>query len=378
MVKITYAVGKMYIELEKHSAEEEETMQKQLEMQLESEDSLLSAQIIELDKFNKELSELKDQAKRAMESYSKALPDVHKLFDEIDKIYKGIEQEKKSMDETRKESEKIYTEISARIDETLAKISYFSSDEFNSRTAGINSEIEKTIKGAQDIEKTLAEIHKGKDVEIEGIYKEIMQRANEIKRQIKEANVVMSKDLAAYRAGLEKTYKDIEKDAKAAKETIREVSNFKKHRDMVLKELNNAKENLRDKYEKLTKEFDVSGKIFEEKYAEINSKMELLKEGFGKASEIDARIRSAEQSILDTEKEVRKTREEIMKLHEQVTVLQRMRNMPIEKKSEAVGALSEKRQNGRKKLIDIFEKVNDTKRKLKFDDDEDSNKQEAE
>ena len=372
LVKISYAVGKMYVELEKRSAEEEETMQKKVEMQLESEDSLLSSQAIELDKFNKDLTAIREDAKKATEVYSKVLPDVHKIFDEIDKAYKSIEHEKNEMENTRKSSERVYTEISARIDETLAKISYFSSDEFNVRSAGINDAIAKTIKGAQDIEKTLVEIHKGKDVELEAINKEITQRANEIKRQIKEANDVMSKDLSAYRAGLEKTYKDIEKDAKSARETLKEVENFKKHKDMVLKELNDAKSNFKDRYEKLNKEFDVEGAVFNKKYDEINSKMASIREGFGKAAEIDSRIRSVEGSVSDIEKEIRKAKSEIMKLHEQVTVLQRMKNMPIEKKTEAVAALGEKRQNSRKKLIDIFEKVSDAKKKLQFDGKEGS------
>ncbi len=367
LVKISYAVGKMYVKLEKRSAEEEETMQKKVEMQLESEDSLLSSQAIELERFSKELGALREDTKKATETYSKVLPDVHRLFDEIDKAYKSIEREKNEMENTRKSSERVYTEISSKIDETLAKISYFSSDEFNARSAGINDAIAKTIKGAQDIEKTLVEIHKGKDVELEAIDKEITQRANEIKRQIKEANEVMSKDLSAYRAGLEKTYKDIEKDAKSARETLKEVENFKKHKDMVLKELNNAKSNFRDRYEKLNKEFDVEGAVFNKKYDEINSKMASVREGFGKAAEIDSRIRSVEESISDIEKEIKKARGDIMKLHEQVTVLQRMRNMPIEKKTEAVAALGEKRQNSRKKLIDIFEKVGDAKKKLQFD-----------
>ena len=361
----------MYVELEKRSAEEEDTMQKKLEMQLESEDSLLSAQTIELDKFNKELAELKEQTKKATESYSKVLPDVHKLFDEIDKIYRNIQHEKNEMESTRKNSEKVYSEISSKIDETLAKISYFSSDEFNTRAAGINQEIEKTIKGAQDIEKTLVEIHKGKDVELEGIYNEITRRANEIKRQIKEANDVMSKDLAAYRAGLEKTYKDIEKDARSAKETIKEVETFKKHKDMVLKELNNAKENFKDRYEKLNKEFDVEGDVFNKKYDEIEAKMASVKEGFGKAAEIDSRIRSVEDSISDIEKEIRKAKEDTMKLHEQVVVLQRMKNMPVEKKNEAVATLGERRKGSREKLVDIFEKVEGAKKKLEFDDNKD-------
>ena len=372
LVKISYAVGKMYVELEKRSAEEEETMQKKVEMQLESEDSLLSSQAIELDKFSKDLNALREDTKKATEVYSKVLPDVHKLFDEIDKAYKSIEREKNEMENTRKSSEKVYSEISAKIDETLAKISYFSSDEFNVRSAGINDAIGKTIKGAQDIEKTLVEIHKGKDVELAAIDNEITQRANEIKRQIKEANDVMSKELSAYRSGLEKTYRDIEKDAKSAKETLREVENFKRHKDMVLKELNDAKSNFKDKYEKLNKEFDVEGAVFNKKYDEISTKMTSIREGFGKAGEIDAKIRSVEESVSDIEKEIKKAKNDIMKLHEQVTVLQRMKNMPIEKKVESVAALGEKRKESRKKLIDIFEKVGDAKKKLQFDGKEGS------
>ncbi len=370
LVKISYAVGKMYVELEKRSAEEEETMQKKVEMQLESEDSLLSSQAIELDKFSKELKDLREDTKKATEVYSKVLPDVHKLFDEIDKAYKSVEREKKELEDARRNSEKVYTEISAKIDETLAKISYFSSDEFNARSAGINDAIAKTIKGAQDIEKTLVEIHKGKDVELAAIDNEITQRANEIKRQIKEANDVMSKELASYRAGLEKTYRDIEKDAKSARETLKEVENFKRHKDMVLKELGNSKSNFKDRYEKLNKEFEVEGAVFNKKYDEINSKMASVKEGFGKAAEVDSRIRSVEESITSIEEEIKKSKSEIMKLHEQVLVLQRMKNMPIEKKTESVAALSEKRQNSRKKLIDILEKVGDAKKKLQFDDNE--------
>ena len=86
LIKISYEVGRMFMELPEGRTASEQLMKQKAEVEMNNARNLLTTQTIKLGNLSDSLSKLKVQFSAVDELYRKALPDVHKRLAEINSI----------------------------------------------------------------------------------------------------------------------------------------------------------------------------------------------------------------------------------------------------------------------------------------------------
>ena len=204
LIKISYEVGKMYLEplavgtgteLGKSAALKTEVQRSILQSEMEMEK-------ITLDKFSKTLDELSMNTAAMEALYKQKLPSVQKLFVQLDSMSAPMAQKTKELETAQKSAESYFGQLDKKIDALYVKI-----DALENSTAGkALKEREAMLKNAL----SRADTAKAALLDLEDTRQALYGKiSSDIDRQIKEFKT-------ALKTSLDQIYKDLRADASEA------------------------------------------------------------------------------------------------------------------------------------------------------------------
>lgn len=338
LIKISYEVGKMYLEplavgtgteLGKSAALKTEVQRSILQSEMEMEK-------ITLDKFSKTLDELSMNTAAMEALYKQKLPSVQKLFVQLDSMSAPMAQKTKELETAQKSAESYFGQLDKKIDALYVKI-----DALENSTAGkALKEREAMLKNAL----SRADTAKAALLDLEDTRQALYGKiSSDIDRQIKEFKT-------ALKTSLDQIYKDLRADASEATiidKQIRaellstakiasEAVTLKKEAEAASANLATSRTTFKDSYQKITGELEKMSSGVAEKYVVAQQQLDDLKQSMGAVSQLHDSLISTRAELDSIQKAIQASRININTLIDSLKTLEFNKKMNEPQKEKAL------------------------------------------
>ncbi len=363
LVKITYEMGKMYVEPLNLSKEEQEVLQKKIENEIEIVQQDLASQSINLDQFTEALKNINVNISQLQELYRSSLPGIEELLSQINKFNSIASESSRHFEDLQKKAESTYTEISKQADELIKKINLLSSTAFDRSIEENHAKIGNLLKEVDEGSAAIKAIEESTAEAFKVLVKNIDTQAEEIRKQAIEKNEMVLRQLKQGYVELESIAKAMKGKSEEIKDLENSLKEFKAHREGALRTLEMEKTQITDAYSKIHTTLESNKVQVDRVTKELIEKISALKSSFGEVSSIDDKIREVSKEVGDIGKQVEETKKEVSELSAQLAALKKS-NASLLEKSRMIGELSAESKRTEKKAKNIREKLGKVSKKF--------------
>ena len=310
LIKISYEVGRMFMELPEGRTASEQLMKQKAEVEMNNARNLLTTQTIKLGNLSDSLSKLKVQFSAVDELYRKALPDVHKRLAEINSIYDGVEKHARDIEASYKSITSDYEKSVSEIDAMDRKIQAFlnkSAESGNELKLPEASEFKSRI---DSLEKQIDEMRRNKDNMVQAIRKSVESQLRELESSIEQDSKSLTEKLLIERKNLDEVERSARDQLHTAKGFSDMYKNFRNELEKDRGSIVKKRDMFADSYNKFRKEADNANRLIHDKLKEVDATMKAVKEGYGVVGAFDEQMHSVSLN-LSTSAEIIKELESI-------------------------------------------------------------------
>ena len=310
LIKISYEVGRMFMELPEGRTASEQLMKQKAEVEMNNARNLLTTQTIKLGNLSDSLSKPKVQFSAVDELYRKALPDVHKRLAEINSIYDGVEKHARDIEASYKSITSDYEKSVSEIDAMDRKIQAFlnkSAESGNELKLPEASEFKSRI---DSLEKQIDEMRRNKDNMVQAIRKSVESQLRELESSIEQDSKSLTEKLLIERKNLDEVERSARDQLHTAKGFSDMYKNFRNELEKDRGSIVKKRDMFADSYNKFRKEADNANRLIHDKLKEVDATMKAVKEGYGVVGAFDEQMHSVSLN-LSTSAEIIKELESI-------------------------------------------------------------------
>lgn len=342
IIKISYEVGKMYLEPVTLTAEQTANVKARLDSAKVVLQHDIAAHKAVLEKFGADLEGIASSVSELEKIYQQKLPEVQQMLSELNKVYDTVELQNRSVTDIKKGAEDTYNGINKRIADLVGKIDAFNAtNEAKSLEERLIS-VNDVIKRVTDTEKALEELEKNKNKAFDAIRKSVDDQVKQIRTQIASASSEVAVQLKLNKTQLDDLIRQLRQQYALSKDISTQISEFKREGENSKKMLANAKTGFNDKYERLKHDIDSGASLIDSSAKGLIDKVNAVKAQFGDAAKIDDNLKGMRKNVEQIEKEVSDARLELAELTEQAKVLDSLTNATPERKASVVSDVEEK------------------------------------
>ncbi len=362
MAKIAYELGKMYV-MPAAPGQDTHEFENRLNVQKEVLNTELDSGILELQRFDETLENLRATALTANKVYSERMPDMQNKLSELNKIYGQMKHENDAILGMRDNLEKVYESINKKLADMLSKINYI-----DSSTVGgpFDSSVKKTEEVLGEFKKFDYSVHdmrSKKNKEISGIRAEMNAQIRKLRQELEVQSRDISGKIQGYQGEIEKTNQQMKEQSDVARSLLKQIGEFKMEKEKEKKLLDESVKEFSDRY---AKSYDIMSKGIANMNA--NSKVlidgiENIKSGFGDASKIYDILHEVQAETERLEKRIADEKKSIQDLKQELAAVG-TGNLSQQQKAVKLAKVAEKSANIEKNLMDINVKVDDNVKKL--------------
>lgn len=364
LVKISYEVGKMYLEPVTLTEEGVATARKKLDVEKGILTDNLSLQKISIDKFSESINNLSMEVTSIEKIYRQRMPEVEQMLAEISKVYTAVEEGNKNVERIKKKTEEEYDGVNKKITELYSKMDALSSMSVEKDVSGNMAKVNDLLKKVAEANASMNELKHNKDIFFENLNKNIDTQVADIRKQLKQASADMNAQLSESAKHLDEPIKYVKQQSISAKEISRQLREFKRNEDVAKRALSKAKIEFTDRYEKISEEMSKGKRLADTGSAEILSKLNEMKKSFGEVSKLDDSMRNLKESISTANKQLAEMKTSVAKLTEQLKALDAMSGISVERKAVLIKQISDKQQDEKSKMSGIEKSIRDAADRL--------------
>lgn len=365
LVRITYEVGKMYLEPVNLQPEQQRDLKTKEDFTKFILQEDIAIERISLEKFSKNIEELNNTITNISKVYQTKLPNVRKILDEVDKAYEPLETKRKNMSKIKDEADKDFQEINRKANELYGKIDSFSSKrlsiDMNERLAQLNG----VLQSITEAEGAMKESEADKVKFFKSIGDQINEQVKEFKTKLAESRYGIEKMLATNTKQLSELTKDIKEHLKYTQRLSKEMEDYRKELGKARHDLDVLKSDFSDRYAKIKQGMEGDIKIINSESDRMDSAVKSIKDSFGDLSKYDDEIRRWKSNMEAMAHEITMTRAGIIKLETQLNAIDSNKNMPIESKAKAIEELTKEGKDTKEKTAKIKKTIKDTAEEIK-------------
>ncbi len=340
MVKISYEVGKMYVEPLQVTKEQETAVAAIIDAQRSKLENDLAIQRTSLDRYSAKLDAISLSVKSAETMFRQKFPEIELQLEGINKIYSALEEENQKIETIRKHAESTYEDVNKKVSVLSGKVE----GEDSSTLENARDEMQKiqdVLKKAAEMENQLTLLSKSKDRALETIKKGIEDQLKALEKDLDKAEQNISQQLKLDEDQIRKSLKTIRGEAKSIEEYSRQISSFRRDKETIRKTLKDTRESFNDEYAKISTRMDNVGTSLRTRIKEMLSELDTLKSNFGEIDKLYDTLQRSRNDIGDLETKIQNIRKEIEDAAEEVKALQTLKGS-IETKSNATQKVAEK------------------------------------
>ncbi|MDE1868465.1 MAG: hypothetical protein KGH60_00655 [Candidatus Micrarchaeota archaeon] len=364
IVKISYEVGKMYLEPVTLTAEQTANVKAKLESAKVVLQHDIAAHKAVLEKFAADLEAMGSSVSELEKIYQQKLPEVQQMLSELNKVYDTVELQNRSVTDIKKSAEDTYNGINKRITDLVGKIDAFNATNEAKGLEERLSSVNDVIKRVSDTEKALEELEKNKNKAFETIKRSVDEQVKQIRAQISSASNEVAVQLKLNKSQLDDLIKQLKQQYTLSKDISNQINEFKREGEASKKTLANAKTAFDDKYDRLKHDIDGGASLIDASAKGLVEKVNAVKSQFGDAAKIDDDLKGMRKSVDQVGKEISDARLELAELTEQAKVLESITNATPERKASVVSDVEEKDAKLKGRLAGLKKSIEDTKGKV--------------
>ena len=340
LVRISYEVGKMYVEPMTVTKEQESALAATVEAEKMKLENDLVLQRTSLDRLSVKLEAVGISVQSAEALFHQRFPQLESQLDGINKIYAALEMENRKIDEIEKHTENIYSSINKKVDALFGKVEGVDANTLQGAKEE-RQKIREVLKRATELESQLTLLAKSKDKAIETI-----------KKSIEEQLKALEKDLAGVERGIDAQLKSDEERIRTSLKIIREharslealskqINSFGRDKESVKKALGNAKNAFNDEYARISTRMESTGGALRSQIKHMEEQLNALKQNFGEVSKMYDTLQKATVEIENLQKKIADIGKVADTIDQELKALQTMKGS-TEAKVRATRVIAEK------------------------------------
>jgi chromosome segregation ATPase len=364
MAKISYEVGRMYLEPVIIGKEEAQVVKAKIGVRESILEQSANVQRAELDKLEEHINNLSTSVVSIESVYRQRMPEVQQMLAEINRTYALVESEQKGVMTIKSNIESAYEGINKRIDELLSKINMIGAANAEKIVAANMEKVNEMLKRAGAATSEVEELRKTKDRFFESLKSTIEAQVREFSRQLDATNKDIESRLKFGTQQIQETVRGVREQANIAKELNSQIREFKRSNESTKRMLNSARTEFSDKYQKLEESIYSNSKLVDSNTKILTDKLDGLKAAFGETTNFDDMVRGLRTDVSDVTKQIAEARAEVNDLNGALRALKGMTNLSVVQRASVIDQLAEKSNATREKVTKISKKVEDTDRKI--------------
>lgn len=364
LAKISYEVGKMYLEPVTISKEEVQEVRAKLSAQKVILDEDLSLQQVSIEKFMEYLNNISTQVSSVEKAYQERMPEVQRMLSELNKIYDIVNSNDKGVHDVANRAEQVYEGIEKKMDELNKKVVGFTAGDTVKSISSQTDRINEIISKSHATQASLEEIRKGKDKFFEAVRHSVDAQIKDINRQIDAASKQIDSQITAQSRQLAQETKGLRQQADSAKGLANQINSFRKEGENARRMISSARSEFTDRYQKLHTSIVQETKLVEEKSKPVIDQIDQIKSAFGGAVELDQKLRQLRGDADSMNAQLNSAKETVNKLKEELRALDALHAGSVERRSAMFSDLKGRSEESKKKISAVKKKLSETAEKL--------------
>lgn len=360
MVRISYEVGKMYVEPMKVSPEQFKMEVAAVDVKKSVLQQALAEQTIDLTNFSHIIENLGRSATSAEALYKQKLPEIQSMVLEINRINEEVVQSYKEMDNIKQKARSEFDSMSHELQDTVTKIGAIDSEAARRSIGESISKIEEAVKSANDTVSTVDGITRDKEAELEGARKDFEQKVAKINKGINDAIKKINVDMDERRGRIAETAQHLKEEEDVVRKTALELKSFEKKRTVGVMRLEELIKEFRDRHSKIQSSIDKRMELLAANMEKIQARIGEIKAGFGDASSVIDSISAAKKSVDTLTEQINSSKSDLAKISSRLDGLANLQKMSVEQRVETVGSLEANLKASGEKIKSIKKEVKQT------------------
>ena len=324
LVKITYEVGKMYVEPATVTAEQERALSATVEAEKVKLENDLALQKSSLDKYAAKLETLGLSVKSAESMFRQKFPDLETQLEGINKIYNALEAENQRIDVIKKSAETAYDELNKKIGVLYGKVEGVDSNTIQGAKDEL-LKIQAILKKASELENQIELLSKSKDKALDTIKKSVEEQLKGLEKELTKAESAIQGQLKLDQSQIRQSLKAIKEEAKSMDEMSKQVNSFRREKEAAKKTLNDAKRAFNDEYSRIVGRMDTTGNALRTKINSMLEELNEIKANFGEMDKVYSGIQKSKQEIDATQKKITDLKSRADTLSDEIRALQTLK-----------------------------------------------------
>ncbi len=357
IVKITYEVGRMYMESMNLNPEQASELSAKFSAELGAFNARQETQGVSLDNLSSYIKELSTTASNAEGIFSKSAPELQKELSELNRLRAQIDSYKSEIDNLAGGSENTYTQINKKFDDFSAKYNQFME---RSASAPLPEVVAgSSLQGAKDSLAALEKVRKDKDQAIEGIKKELDQQVKAVHAALDTASRQINDAIKQSREQLEQQMKSSTEYVQSMHDLIKESKSLESDSQQFMKKLNQDRTQFNDRFARINKEMKYATAVFQDKYTALAARIDEVNTRYGDAGSLSAALAEVKAKSDQAQTEIAALKADLTKIKQETAALMTLKNMSIEKRDSILESLEKKGADIEKRVKDVRKNVSD-------------------
>ncbi len=337
VVKITYEVGRMYIEPMNLNPEQATELSAKFNEELGAFNAKLEMQGVSLDNLASYIKDLSSTASNAEGIFSKSAPELQKELSELNRLRAQIDNYNTEINSLAGASETTYAQVNKKFDEFYTKYNQFM--EKGTQAAAPMLSGAEAVQKAKDSLTALDEVRKNKDQMVDGIKKELDQQVRALHTALDTASKQINDSIRQQKEQLEQQIKGSSDYIKSVQGLINESKGLTSEAQQFMKRLDHDRAQFNDRFSRINKEMKDATAIFQTNYTSLAARIDEVNKRYGDAGSLSAALADVKTKSDQAQAEISQLKDELTKLKQETVALMTLKNMPIDKRDSILQSL---------------------------------------
>ncbi len=369
MVKISYELGKMYIEPFSNVANTQniDNIINNKKEQLKRD---IDVQYILLEKLVNSANSTSADIRGAEFKFSKEYPEIRKTIKKLNKLLSELNKYNLKVEGLNKNTSSEYTKVNSDYKELVSNINELSNGPIENDLKTLNIKLSKTLGDMVSKKTDLENIRKDNLKEIENIKKDLEFHYKDALASINSFNKSINDQVAKVRLDISKNIKSINKDKASLNATIKSYNTLMSLYNKTSGKVDQKK--IEEIYNSNKAKIDEYTNEFNKTYNEVSGKLNDITKHFGDLGNLNSEILNLITVLNDSKAKVKDLRKEINGIKREVDTLSVKKNISREdilKYAEIIEKHSQKTESEINSLSDKIKSSSDALSKSLTSDD---------
>ena len=344
LIRISYEVGKMYLELQKGTAAEQgHTAGIKIEAQKSILQSEMEVEKITLDKFSRNLDELATTAERMEAIYKQKMPNVQRLFAELDIMSAPMAKKTKELEAAQKAADMYFSQLDRKTEALYAKIEVLEHSSTGGALKQKGAMLKIALSRADQAKAALLDLEDTRQALYTKVSDEIDKQVKEFKVGLKASVDQIYADLKIDATEAAKVEKDIKAEMDQSAKIFKEGEKMKREAEDVRLAVTTSRVVFKEGYQKIIGDLQKMYMEITPKYRTAQAQLEALKASMGEIAKLHDSVALARDEIKSIDKEIQASRANVSSILETLKTLDLVgKKMAQVEKAQALAELSNK------------------------------------